>query len=645
MKNFNPKIFFLKSIFIYLILMLVMVFFSFIMFEPTAYKYMHQMFTAKQNASDNIALIVIDNQSIEQYRWPWKRELIAVIFKYLSEYSKPSVIGYDAVISSDDDKQSDMVLFNTLKNIDNLVVGFEALYGDSNDDDNKYIEKFNTKFATKVIDNRITQPTVKYNDLLKFPTDYFNSVKNVGSVNVIKDSGGHVFNADMLINVNGTLYPSLALKMYMQLNNQNQLTLNENSIEVNNIKIPVSNNYSAVQSKTNYYKFISNTGFSHKKYSASDIIKSYELLKKGQKPIINPEEFRDKIVFVGSNATATIALEDSLATPMSNEHPGIDIQATFLDNIINNHFVTSTTLIQDLLILICLSCLTFFLITKLSFFKSIIAIILLAILYVGISAMCFMNGIAVCVITPLTVQLITMIFTYSYNYIIEGKNKEKIQNVMGRYLSQDIMQNVVKDIDNVKLGGKKADLTVLFADIRGFTRISEQLSAEEVSMILNEYFTEIEPIITKYNGVINKFIGDAVMAIFGEPIHDINHAKNAVLCANEMLQAVERLRDKWLFEGKPKIEIGIGINTGEAFVGNIGSEKRLEYTVIGDMVNIASRIESYNKVYKTNFLISSSTYSHVSNIADVIKISEVSIRGKMKKMDIYEVLRLINWRN
>ena len=133
-----------------------MVFFSFIMFEPTAYKYMHQMFTAKQNASDNIALIVIDNQSIEQYRWPWKRELIAVIFKYLSEYSKPSVIGYDAVISSDDDKQSDMVLFNTLKNIDNLVVGFEALYGDSNDDDNKYIEKFNTKFATKVIDNRIT---------------------------------------------------------------------------------------------------------------------------------------------------------------------------------------------------------------------------------------------------------------------------------------------------------------------------------------------------------------------------------------------------------------------------------------------------------------------------------------------------------
>ncbi|MBR1681297.1 adenylate/guanylate cyclase domain-containing protein, partial [bacterium] len=119
-----------------------------------------------------------------------------------------------------------------------------------------------------------------------------------------------------------------------------------------------------------------------------------------------------------------------------------------------------------------------------------------------------------------------------------------------------------------------------------------------------------------------------------------DHAVNAVKCANAMLLKVQELQKKWLEEGKPKIEIGVGINTGEAFVGNIGSEKRLEYTVIGDMVNLASRIESYNKVYKTQFLISSSTYEHVRGIADVIKISEVKIRGKEKKMNIYEVLRL-----
>ena len=253
---------------------------------------------------------------------------------------------------------------------------------------------------------------------------------------------------------------------------------------------------------------------------------------------------------------------------------------------------------------------------------------------------CFKLNIIPLVLTPITTQLITLIFGYSYKSILEGKNKEKIKNAMGKYLSQDIMKNVVQNIDDIKLGGKKANVTVLFSDIRGFTSMSENMTAEEVSVILNEYFSEMEPIITKYNGVINKFIGDAVMAIFGEPIQDINHPQNAVKCAYEMLKKVEQLREKWLHEGKPKIEIGIGINTGEAFVGNIGSEKRLEYTVIGDTVNLASRIEGYNKVYKTNFLISSSTYSQVSDIVDVIKITGVSIRGKAKKMDIYEVLRL-----
>ena len=161
-----------------------------------------------------------------------------------------------------------------------------------------------------------------------------------------------------------------------------------------------------------------------------------------------------------------------------------------------------------------------------------------------------------------------------------------------------------------------------------------------MSEILNEYFTEIEPIITQHNGIINKFIGDAVMAIFGEPIQDKNHAQNAVKCGYAMLQKVKELQKKWAKEGKPKIEIGIGINTGEVFVGNIGSVNRMEYTVIGDTVNLASRLESYNKVYKTKMLISTSTFEEVKGFTDVIKISDVQIRGKSQKMDIYEVLKV-----
>ena len=395
------------------------------------------------------------------------------------------------------------------------------------------------------------------------------------------------------------------------------------------------------QTLITYKKLMKNSDYSHIKYSASDIIDSLHLMKEGKKPIIDPHEFDGKIVFIGANAqAAAIGPVDALLTPMSEKHPGVDIQATILDNIMNSDFTKQSTILFDIFFLALLTAGTMYLILKLTFFKSLISVIILGCIYTIFSVICFKYNLAVNVITPLLLQLSTLIFGYSYRFILEGRNKEKIKQAMGKYISQDVMKNVVQNIDDIRLGGKKAVVTVLFADIRGFTSMSERMTAEDVSKILNEYFTEIEPIISKYNGVINKFIGDAVMAVFGDPIEDLNHPVNAVRCANEMLKKVDQLQDKWLFEGKPKIEIGIGINTGEAFVGNIGSEKRLEYTVIGDTVNLASRIESYNKVYKTNLLISSSTYSYVSGIADVIKISEVTIRGKSKKMDIYEVLRL-----
>lgn len=637
----KSKTFFIYSVIFHIILSAFLIIVSWYAFEPKVYNFMAQNFSAYKTGSEEIAVIVIDDKSIERHRWPWKRDLYAKIFEYLNTYSSPKIIGYDAILSSSEDKASDKVLFDTLHGIDNVVVGFSPL--EQKDTDFEYIKKFNEKFGIDVTDNRKNNNFGIYHSISKFPTEYFNAVKYAGSVNINQDYDGYLRRYDSLITVDKNYYPSLALRMYMLLNNTNKVTLNHNNLFVDetNLTVPTDTSAAGVQNFIRYYKKHSGSEYTHKKYSAIDIIDSLESIKKGERPIVEPSELNDKIVFVGANARgAGLALEDALPTPILQRHPGVDIQATNLDNLINNEFIKQTTLKQDLFVIILLSIATFIIISKFSIFKSILLLISIGIIYFIFTIICYRNGIAPNVITPLAIQLVTMIFGYSYKFIQEGRNKEKIKNAMGKYLSQDIMQNVVQNIDDIRLGGKKANVTVLFADIRGFTSMSEKMTAEEVSVILNEYFSEIEPIITKYNGVINKFIGDAVMAIFGEPIQDINHPQNAVKCACEMLKKVEQLQDKWLFEGKPKIEIGIGINTGEAFVGNIGSEKRLEYTVIGDMVNLASRIESYNKVYKTNMLISSSTYSHVSDIVDVIKIADVTIRGKAKKMDIYEVLRL-----
>ena len=637
----KSKTFFIYSVIFHIILSAVLILVSWYAFEPKVYNFMAQNFSAYKTGSQEIAVIVIDDKSIERHRWPWKRDLYAKIFEYLNIYSSPKIIGYDAILSSSEDKTSDKILFDTLHGIDNVVVGFSPL--EQKDISSDYIKKFNEKFAIEVTDKRKNEIPGIYHGISKFPQAYFNAVKYAGSVNINQDYDGYLRRYDSVVSVDKNYYPSLALRMYMLMNNADKITLNHNSLVVDEtgLTVPTDTSAAGVQNFIRYYKKHSGSEYTHKKYSAIDIIDSLDNIKKGQRPIINPEELNDKIVFVGANARgAGLALEDALPTPILQRHPGVDIQATNLDNLINNEFIKQTTLKQDLFIIVLLSIATFIIISRLSIFKSILLLIGIGLAYFIFTIICYRNGVAPNVITPLAIQLVTMIFGYSYKFIQEGRNKEKIKNAMGKYLSQDIMQNVVQNIDDIKLGGKKANVTVLFADIRGFTSMSEKMTAEEVSVILNEYFSEIEPIITKYNGVINIFIGDAVMAIFGEPIQDINHPQNAVKCACEMLKKVDQLQDKWLFEGKPKIEIGIGINTGEAFVGNIGSEKRLEYTVIGDMVNLASRIESYNKVYKTNMLISSSTYSHVSDIVDVIKIADVTIRGKAKKMDIYEVLRL-----
>ena len=619
-------------------------------FEPKAYNFMVQKFSAYKTGSDEIVIIAIDDKSLSKIRWPWKRELYGNIFEYLNKYSNSKAIGFDAIISSSDmeNPKSDLKFFNSIKTIPNLSVGFVALYSpyESKTKGENYDKLFNEKFKFNITDKRKNKAPTYYQSLSMFPAGYLNSVKKVGSVLTTPDYDGYIRSIDQIVDYKGKLYPSLSLKMYEYLNPNSNLIIQDNKISATNsnlnLNIPSFSKYNGVFNNIRYYKQRKNSEYSHKTYSAIDVLESLNAIKKGKKPIILPAEFKDKIVFLGGNAKAiAMGLEDIKRTPISNDYPGVDIQATNLDNILHNEFLVQTTPFQDIVSILFLLTITFLVIKYFSLFISMSANAVIMVLYIIFCMICYRFGLVISVITPIVLQVLTMTMAYSYRFILEGQNKEKIKKAMGKYISQDVMERVVKNIDGLKLGGKRANVTVLFADIRGFTSMSENMSAEEVSMILNEYFTELEPIITKYNGIINKFIGDAVLAIFGEPIQDKDHAMNAVKCADEMLKKVAELRVKWLSEGKPKIEIGIGINTGEAFVGNIGSEIRLEYTVIGDVVNLASRIESYNKIYKTNFLISSTTYENVRNLTDVIKISEVTIRGKAKRLNIYEVLRLI----
>lgn len=631
--------------------------------EPKAYDFMiKHVFTNKfgfdkykqVHGSDDIVLVVIDAKTVEKYRWPWKREVNCKIFEYFSSYAKPKLVVNDAIVISldKDNPESDRKYFKSLSKLDNLIVGFMPKLQPWQDKEfgEKYDRAFEKKFGVQVLDKGTKTPLL-FESFMAMPEPYFNSVKNAGSVAMFPGAingsltiltGDEIYrNHEYLARYKNSFLPSIAMKAFLIVNDNPQVILTNKSIKIPKLKYEIKQRRNKYQSinPVRFYKLY-DSGYSHIKYSAVDVMESYDALLAGKKPILEPDLFKDKIVVLGANVPAGTGLNDNKNTPVATRHPGVDYQATAIDNILHNDFMKVLPDWFNILITIIGMFFVYLFIRIFDLYKSIISTISIIFGYILLSTTCYYFGIVINILTPIVMFVLTTILAYSHKFILENRSKEKVKTAMGKYMSQDVMKKVVQNIDSLGLGGKKATVTVLFADIRGFTTMSEQMSAQQVSEILNEYFTEMEPIITSYNGVINKFIGDAVMAIFGEPIQDKNHAQNAVKCAYAMLQKVKELQKKWAKENKPKIEIGIGVNTGEVFVGNIGSINRMEYTVIGDTVNLASRLESYNKIYKTKLLISPTTYESVKGFTDVIKISDVQIRGKANKMDIYEVLKV-----
>ena len=674
-KTIKEKIKLISATGFVIFLFLLVAFLTYNIAEPNVYDFMvKNVFVNKLPfdnqkqlyGSDDIVLVVIDAKTNEKYRWPWKRDLNCKMYEYFLNYTQPKVIVNDSILTTldRDNPVSDKKYFATIKKFDNLVVGFMPKIFPWEDDENgeAYENDFAQKFGIKV-ENEMSSENILYNSMIKSPKEYLASVKHMGSVffpfgYLNRNISGWAYDEkgrtqEPLIISNFGIYPSLGMSAFLISENYPKLLLKDTTLEIKepvNRKIKLLNKtflynnfqnvkFQTVSVPTRYYKFYEN-GYSHKKYSAVDIMDSYDNIISGKKPIIDPEEFKDKFVLIGANVPQGNGLNDNKSTPVAVNHPGIDIQATALDNILHNDFMKIIPDWVNRIICILGILLVFFEIKTLNLIKSVLCTLLIIFGYIFAGMGCFYFGYVINIITPVVMFVLTTIFAYTYKYFLENKTKEKVKTAMGKYMSKDVMQDVVKNIDNLGLGGKKSVVTVLFSDIRGFTSLSEKMQAQQVSELLNEYFTEMEPVITKYNGIINKFIGDAIMAIFGEPIQDEEHVKNAVKCGYEMLEKVEKLNRKWAREKKPEIEIGIGINTGEVFVGNIGSVNRMEYTVIGDTVNLASRLESYNKVYKTKMLISPAVYKEVKEFTDALKIPEVRIRGKANKMDIYEVLRV-----
>jgi adenylate cyclase len=352
-----------------------------------------------------------------------------------------------------------------------------------------------------------------------------------------------------------------------------------------------------------------------------------------------PGTFRNKLVLVGASATG---LGDLRATPYGSlDFPGVEIHANLIDNILNQSFLThgAKQVLTDLGWIFLFGIPLGIWLAVVQPRWMVFGFVLLA-PFVAIIYWAFLHGWWLNFVIPALFTLVPNVSLVAlYRVLIEEQEKRKVRGAFQQYVSPEVIRRLLVDPERVK--PRKIPVTVLFSDIRGFTSISEKLDAQELADLLNGYLTEMTRIIFRNQGTLDKYIGDAVMAIWGAPFDEPGHAKRCCEAALNMLARLEDLQKQWRARGQPVLEIGIGINTGIASVGNMGSALRYGYTAMGDSVNLASRLEGLNKEYGTRIIISESTRAALENGSALVReLDLIRVKGKMEPVTIYELMGL-----
>ena len=372
---------------------------------------------------------------------------------------------------------------------------------------------------------------------------------------------------------------------------------------------------------------------------------SYEQVvdEEGFQHLLERDTFKNKVVLVG----ATIEeLHDNFQTPFyifgkETLTPGVEIHASFIQNVLDQNYISKVSDLYVYLITLIFTLALAYIIKKTKPLIGILSAVGIAAVYLVVNIFLFARvQILMNFITPMTGIGLAVIGCIAYQYFSEEKEKMRVRSVFKHYLAENVVESVLEDTDALKFGGEKKHLTVLFSDIRSFTTYSEKYLPEEVVSILGEYLTEMVDVILQYQGMLDKFVGDEVMAVFGAPYYMEDHAEKACFAALEMIRTLDRLKEKWKEEGREIFNIGIGVNTGDMIVGNLGSTQIFDYTVIGDAVNLGARLEGINKVYQTanNIIISEFTQKEIGDSIVTRELDSVRVKGKKLPVAIFELV-------
>jgi adenylate cyclase len=373
-------------------------------------------------------------------------------------------------------------------------------------------------------------------------------------------------------------------------------------------------------------------------YEVRHLVEAELQILRDEKPSLDPNVFRNKIVFVGLTASGLV---DVFQTPFDargqGRMPGVQMHASVADSILSNRFIRPAPERSRVIAVLGGAIAVGLLGAFLSFNAAAPLSLVLITAWGTYAVFAFKGGTWVAMAEPLAAMGLALFGGTAYQYFVEGREKRKVKGLFGRYVSKDVFNQLMAHPERAELGGNRREMTVLFSDIRGFTAVTEKGEPEALVAQLNEYFSRMVEIVFRHHGTVDKFVGDMVMALFGAPLDAVDHADDGVSAAVDMVRALGELNRKWAVEGRPLLDIGIGVNSGEMIAGNIGSSSIMSYTVIGDNVNLGSRLESLNKDYKTRIIISDATRARLRAAYDLRPLGDVVVKGKTRPVAIFEV--------
>jgi len=550
--------------------------------------------------------------------WPWPRQVYAPIIEYVSQadalfidilFTEPSSYG----------EEDDRILAEAMKKASNvyLPVFLSQKREIMSPTDEDFIKSISVVDKPSIFLNYSSAITPI--DALK------SSVAGAGNVTISPDDDGVYRRVPLFFGLKEYVIPNFVLSHILK---QARVKIKQNSIYFDETKIPLTDGTLMLR----YYR--DRNPF--KVFSASQILGSYLSSAASEDPEVKKDFFRGKIVFLGLTAAG---LYDLKPTSISSVSTGVLIHATTLDNIVSSNFVRPLNRIFVVAFMLLISFFisysvlrSYSLLKNLSMFISSLVVVLI------ILAILFRESVYMNIIPPITSLIFSFLISVAYSYATEGRQRLFLRATFSQYMDKKIADYIMENPSLIKPGGQIRRVTVFFADLAGFTSFAEVTSAEKVAVILHLVLNSLTEVLIRNQGVIDKYIGDSVMAFWGAPFDTEKDEVNACLSAIQCLKALDEINEGLRADGFSGLKVRIGIHTGEAIAGNIGSDRLFHYTVIGDTVNLASRLESANKFFKTSIIVSENTIMGTDDIFYKRELGSIAVKGKQLPVKIYELL-------